>query len=90
MEYGNEGLVQNDDAAQRQIDGSRQRKRTRLHQQTRCNSVKYLHITTNKVERLLSRAKIVVTDLHLELLMLLRMNRRLWNEMTVEEYAVQY
>ena len=57
---------------------------------TRYCSMKHLHATTNKVERLFSSAKIVMTDLrksmtpwHLELLMILHMNRRLWNEKTV-------
>ena len=57
-----ESLVQNDDAAQRLIDGSRQRKRARLNQKTRYRSMKHLHATTNKVERLFSRAKIAMTD----------------------------
>ena len=53
--------------------------------------MKHLHSTTNKVERLLSRATIVMTGLlksltpqHLVLIMFLRMSRCLWNEMTVE------
>jgi hypothetical protein len=53
--------------------------------------MKHILPTTNIVERLFSRAKIVMTDLrqsmtprHLELLMMLRLNRSLWDVDAVE------
>ena len=52
---------------------------------------KHFACTTNMVERLFSRAKIVMTDLrksmtprHLELIMFLRLNRHLWDEILVQ------
>ena len=54
-------------------------------------SVKHLYSTTNIVERLFSRAKIVLSDLrnrmtprHLEDVLYLRVNRRFWNELTIQ------
>ena len=78
-----ESLVQNDNAAQRLLESSTQRKQEqRLYHQTCYPSMKYLHDTTNNK----SRTKVFMTDLrksmtprHLELLMFLRMNIRLWN-----------
>ena len=65
------------------IDGNRQQKPVCLNKQTRYHSM-------NKVERLFNRGMIFMTDLrksmtpqHLELLMFLRMDCRIWSEMTV-------
>jgi hypothetical protein len=55
-------------------------------------SVKHVYSTTNIVERLFSRAMIVLSDLlrnrmtprHLEDVLYLRVNRHLWNEGTIQ------
>ena len=47
-------------------------------------TVKHSHATTNRVEWLFSRAKIVMTDMHKSITTYtLRMNRRLWKNKTV-------
>jgi hypothetical protein len=55
-------------------------------------SLKHLSVTSNIVERLFSRAKIIfaphrrhMSPYHLELLLLLRMNKDLWTPQTVQE-----
>jgi hypothetical protein len=54
-------------------------------------NVNHVYSTTNIVERLFSRAKIVLSDLrnrmtprHLEDVLYLRVNRHLWNEGTIQ------
>ena len=82
-----------DDSAFRLLAENRARKKARHSSSASIyRSTKHIHGTTNSVERLFSRAKIVMTDQrkritprHLELLMFLRMNRHLWNEETVQQ-----
>ena len=45
-DYDGASIFPNDDAAQRLIDGRRQRQRARLNQQTRYRIMKHLHATT--------------------------------------------
>ena len=82
-----------DDSAFRLLAENRARKKAR-HSLSTSNyrSTKHIHGTTNAVERLFSRAKILMsgqrkkmTPRHLELLMSLRMNCHLWNEETVQQ-----
>ena len=63
----------------------------KLQGSSRYRETKHIACTTNMVERLFSRAKIVMTDLrksmtprHLELIMFLRLNRHLWDEILVQ------
>jgi hypothetical protein len=69
----------------------RDRKMARVAPPSAYRSVKYIYSTTNIVERLFSRAKIVLSDLrnrmtprHLEDVLYLRGNRRFWNELTIQ------
>ena len=87
-----------DDSAFRLLAENRARKKAR-HSLFASNyrSTKHIRGTTNSVERLFSRAKIVMTGQrkrmtprHLELLMFLRMNRHLWNEETVQQAMLLY
>jgi hypothetical protein len=71
------------------LQGHRNRKKARVAPQSAYRSVKHVYSTTNNVERLFSRAKIVLSDLrnrmtplHLEDALYLRVNRQLWNEGT--------
>ena len=83
-------------AAQKLLDENRERKRARFQKPTRYRCMNHIHPTTNKVERLFSRAKLVLTDMrkrmtprHVELLLFLRMNRSLWSEVTVEQAMIE-
>ena len=69
---------------------ARKKARTMLTS-SKYRSTKHVCSTTNMVERLFSRAKLVMTDLrismhprNLEMLMLLRANRHLWDEVVVQ------
>ena len=69
-----------------------QRKKARTaYSASRYRRTDHISSTTNMVERLFSRAKIVMTDLrksmtprNLEMLMFLRSNRHLWDEVVVQ------
>ena len=98
-EYSDENDTEEDrdrNAAQKLLDENRERKRARFQKPTRYRCMNHIHPTTNKVERLFSRAKLVLTDMrkrmtprHVELLLFLRMNRSLWNEVTVEQAMIE-
>jgi hypothetical protein len=69
----------------------RDRKKARVAPPSAYRSVKHVYSTTNIVERLFSRAKIVLSDLrnritprHLEDVLYLRVNRHLWNQGTIQ------
>jgi hypothetical protein len=70
----------------------RDRKMARVAPPSAYRSVKHVYSTTNIVERLFSRAMIVLSDLlrnrmtprHLEDVLYLRVNRRFWNELTIQ------
>jgi hypothetical protein len=73
------------------LRGEQSAKRARLSVKTRYRSTKHITSTSNCVERLFSRAKIVMTDLrknmtpfHLEMLMFLRYNCHLWSVETIQ------
>ena len=78
--------------AQRLHDRNQARKRARIMRtSSKRRSTKHVCSTTNMVERLFSRAKLVMTDLrrsmyprNLEMLMFLRANRHLWDEVVVQ------
>ena len=78
--------------AQRLHDRNQARKRARMMRtSSKHRSTKRVCSTTNMVERLFSRAKLVMTDLrrsmyprNLEMLMFLRANRHLWDEVVVQ------
>jgi len=62
---------------------------------TKYRSMNHLVTTSNIVERLFSRAKLVMTDQrklmepqHLELLLFLRCNKFLWSEVTIDDILV--
>jgi hypothetical protein len=75
------------------LQDHRDRKKARVAPPSAYRSVKHVvYSTTNIVERLFSRAKIVLSDLrnrmtprHLEDVLYLRVNRNLWNEVTIQE-----
>jgi hypothetical protein len=73
------------------LQDHRGRKKARVAPPSAYRSVKHVYSATNIVERLLSRAKIVLSDLrnrmtprHLEDVLYLRVNRHLWNEVTIQ------
>ena len=73
------------------VQDHRDRKKARVAPPIVYRSVKHVFSTTNIVERLLSRSKIVLSDLrncmlprHLEDVLYLRVNRHLWNEVTIQ------
>ena len=78
--------------AQRLHDRNQARKRARMMRtSSKYRSTKHVCSTTNMVERLFSRAKLVMTDLrgsvyprNLEMSMFLRANRHLWDEVVVQ------
>ena len=78
--------------AQRLHDRNQARKRARITRtSSKRRSTKRVCSATNMVERLFSRAKLVMTDLrrsmyprNLEMLMFLRANRHLWDEVVVQ------
>ena len=79
-------------AAQQLYDRNQARKKARIMlTSSKYRSTKHVCSTTNMVERLFSRAKLVMTDLrrsmyprNLEMLMFLRTNRHLWDEVVVQ------
>ena len=80
------------DVAQQLYDRNQARKKARITRtSSKYRSTKHVCSTTNMVERLFSRAKLVMTDLrrsmyprNLEMLMFLRANRHLWDEVVVQ------
>ena len=78
--------------AQQLYDRNQARKKARtMLTSSKYRSTKHVCSTTNMVERLFSRAKLVMTDLrrsmyprNLEMLMFLRTNRHLWDEAVVQ------
>ena len=73
------------------LQDHRDRKKARVAPPSVYRSVKHVFSTTNIVERLFSRSKIVLSDLrnrmlprHLEDVLYLRVNRHLWNEVTIQ------
>jgi hypothetical protein len=80
-----------DDAVKMHIQYEKSKEVNSLQGSSRYRSTKHIACTTNMVERLFSRAKIVMTDLrrsmtprHLEMIMSLRSNRHLWDEIVVQ------
>ena len=73
------------------LQNHRDRKKAHVAPPSVYRSVKHVFSTTNIVERLFSRSKIVLSDLrnrmlqrHLEDILYLRVNRHLWNEVTIQ------
>ena len=73
------------------LQDHRHRKKARIAPPSVYRSVKHVFPATNIVERLFSRAKIVLSDLrnrmlsrHLEDVLFLRVNRHLWNKVTIQ------
>ena len=73
------------------LQDHRDRKKARVAPPSVYRSVKHVFSTTTIVERLFSRSKIVLSDLrnrmlprHLEDVLYLRVNRHLWNEVTIQ------
>lgn len=85
-----------DDAIKMHLEYERLKEVKNVQGMSKYRSTKHIACTTNMVERLFSRAKIVMTDLrrsmtprHLEMLMFLRLNRHLWNEIVVQRAMVR-
>jgi hypothetical protein len=78
--------------AQTIIDRAREAKRMRVTKASKYRQLDHILPTSNIVERLFSRAKIIMADrrksmtpYHLELLLFLRMNKDLWSEREIQE-----
>ena len=73
------------------LQDHRDRKKARVAPPSVYRNVKHVFSATNIVERLFSRSKIVLSDLrnrmlprHLEDVLYMRVNRHLWNEVTIQ------
>lgn len=87
---------EDDDAVKMHLEYERLKEVKNVQGMSKYRSTKHIACTTNMVERLFSRARIVMTDLrrsmtprHLEMLMFLRLNRHLWNEIVVQRAMIR-